>query len=147
MAFLPSENRFSGIRLDKSRPIGDYGKVNLFGIFSLWLSVIRSAEFFIAIGRASGPGEEIMSNVCEYCGKKTTFGIKYARRGAAKSKGGSGAKISGKSKRPFKPNLQNVRAEVEGRVKRIRVCTSCLSAGKVKKAARGQLKLRKALAS
>lgn len=88
-----------------------------------------------------------MANECEICGKKTTFGIKYARRGAAKAKGGSGAKISGKTGRTFKPNLQNVRADVNGNVKRIRVCTSCLSAGKVKKAARGQMKLRKALES
>ena len=74
-----------------------------------------------------------MSNECAVCGKKTTFGIKYARRGAAKAKGGSGAKISGKTGRAFKPNLQTVRAEVEGSVKRIRVCTSCLQAGKITK--------------
>ncbi len=87
-----------------------------------------------------------MSNECAICGKKTTFGIKYARRGAAKAKGGSGAKISGKTGRTFKPNLQNVRADMNGTVKQIRVCTSCLSAGKVKKAARGQMQLRKAIA-
>lgn len=86
-----------------------------------------------------------MANECVYCGKKTTFGVKYARRGAAKAKGGSGAKISGKTGRAFKPNLQNVRADVDGVVKRISVCTSCISAGKVKKAARGQMKLRKAM--
>lgn len=84
-----------------------------------------------------------MANECAICGKKVSFGIKYARRGAAKAKGGSGAKISGKTGRPFRPNLQNVRADVNGTVKRIRVCTCCISAGKVKKAARGQMKLRK----
>ncbi|MCC8190205.1 MAG: 50S ribosomal protein L28 [Planctomycetes bacterium] len=88
-----------------------------------------------------------MANECAVCGKKTTFGIKYARRGAAKAKGGSGAKISGKTGRAFKPNIQNVRADVNGTIKKIKVCTSCLSAGKVKKAARGQLKLRKSLES
>ncbi len=88
-----------------------------------------------------------MANECEVCGKRTTFGTKYARRGAAKAKGGSGAKISGKTGRTFKPNLQSVRAEVDGSVRRMRVCTSCLSAGKVRKAARGQMKLRKELAS
>lgn len=88
-----------------------------------------------------------MANECAVCGKKTTFGIKYARRGAAKAKGGSGAKISGKTGRSFKPNLQNVRADINGTVKQIKVCTSCLSAGKVKKAARGQMKLRKAMES
>ena len=88
-----------------------------------------------------------MANACAICGKKTTFGIKYARRGAAKAKGGSGAKISGKTGRTFKPNLQPVRADVNGSVRRIKVCTDCLSAGKVKKAARGQMKLRQALAN
>jgi len=87
-----------------------------------------------------------MSNECEFCGKKTTFGIKYARRGAAKAKGGSGAKISGKAGRTFKPNLQTVRAEVDGVIRKARTCTGCLSAGKVKKAARGQMALRRRLA-
>jgi large subunit ribosomal protein L28 len=75
-----------------------------------------------------------MANCCEVCGKKTTFGIKYARRGAAKKRGGSGAKISGKTNRTFKPNLQRLRAEVNGGVKRLTVCTSCIKAGKVCKA-------------
>ncbi len=88
-----------------------------------------------------------MANECAVCGKKTTFGIKYARRGAAKAKGGSGAKISGKTGRTYKPNLQNVSAVVDGSVKRIPDSTSCITAGKVKKAARGQMKIRKALES
>lgn len=75
-----------------------------------------------------------MANMCEVCGKKTTFGIKYARRGAAKKRGGSGAKISGKTHRRFEPNLQTVRAQVNGSAKRVTVCTSCIKAGKVKKA-------------
>ena len=83
-----------------------------------------------------------MPRECAYCGKKTGFGIKYARRGAAKAKGGSGAKISGKAGRLFKPNLQKVRADVDGTIRRVSACTDCLSAGKVKKAARGQVKLR-----
>ena len=78
-----------------------------------------------------------MSRECEICGKKTTFGVKYARRGAAKKKGGSGAKISGKTPRTFKANIQNVRAMVDGAPKQIKVCASCLQAGKVTKAPRG----------
>ena len=77
-----------------------------------------------------------MANVCECCGKKTTFGIKYARRGAPKKRGGSGAKISGKTNRTFRPNLQRVRALVEGSVKRITVCTGCISKGRIQKAPR-----------
>jgi len=86
-----------------------------------------------------------MANECACCGKKTTFGIHYARRGARKAKGGSGAKISGKIARTFKPNLQKIRADIDGSVQKIRVCTSCLSAGKVKKAVRGPMKVRKSL--
>lgn len=78
-----------------------------------------------------------MANSCSVCGKKTTFGIKYARRGAKKNKGGSGAKISGKTNRTFKPNLQNVRAWVNGGVKRVTACTSCIKAGKIQKARSG----------
>lgn len=56
-----------------------------------------------------------------------------ARRGLAKKKGGVGKKITGITKRRFKPNLQYVRALVDGKSKRIRVCTRCISAGKVVK--------------
>jgi len=82
-----------------------------------------------------------MPHVCEICGKGTTFGLKYARRGAARRSGGSGQKISGKTNRTFRPNLQRLRALIKGSVKRIKVCTSCIKAGKVKKAPRSPKKL------
>ncbi len=44
------------------------------------------------------------------------------------------------SKRRWNPNLQRVRAMVEGRVKMIDVCTRCLRSNKVTKAARGRHK-------
>ncbi len=75
-----------------------------------------------------------MSRVCELCGKKTEVGNQIERRGLAKWKGGVGRKITGKTKRTFKPNLQMVRAKIDGSVKRIKVCTRCISAGKVTKA-------------
>ena len=74
-----------------------------------------------------------MAAGCDICGKKADRGIKYVRRGLAKSKGGVGQRITGKTKRIRKPNLQKVRAVVQGRVKRIVVCTRCISAGKVVK--------------
>ncbi len=77
-----------------------------------------------------------MSRVCEICGKKTQFGNKVSRRGLPKYKGGIGLKTTGISRRKFKPNIQKVRAIVNGGVKRMKVCTSCLAAGKVKKALR-----------
>jgi len=42
------------------------------------------------------------------------------------------------TKRVWNPNLQRVRALVDGRVKNIDVCTRCLRSGKVQKAARGR---------
>ncbi len=75
-----------------------------------------------------------MSRVCELCGKRTEVGNQIERRGLAKWKGGVGRKITGKTKRKFKPNLQMVRAKINGSVKRIKVCTRCISAGKVVKA-------------
>lgn len=74
---------------------------------------------------------------CENCGKKTSFGIQYARRGAPKRRGGSGAKISGKTNRTFKPNLQRIRVEVNGGVKRMTICARCIKSGKIRKAPRG----------
>lgn len=41
------------------------------------------------------------------------------------------------TKRSFKPNIQNVRALVNGRAKQVAVCTRCLRGGKIEKAVRG----------
>ena len=72
---------------------------------------------------------------CEICGKGALAGNSIARRGMAKKKGGVGKKITGITRRRFYPNLQRVKARFpNGTVKRIRVCTSCLQAGKVMKA-------------
>ncbi len=38
------------------------------------------------------------------------------------------------SKRRFYVNLQRVRAKINGEVKRVWVCTSCLKAGKIERA-------------
>ena len=72
---------------------------------------------------------------CEICGKGALTGNSIARRGMAKKKGGVGKKITGITRRRFYPNLQRVKARFSnGMVKRIRVCASCLQAGKVTKA-------------
>jgi len=77
-----------------------------------------------------------MARACEICGKKTTVGNTYARRGLAKAKGGVGRKVTGKTKRKYHPNLQRVRALVKGSVTRLRVCTRCIKSGKLIKPAR-----------
>lgn len=76
-----------------------------------------------------------MSRVCELCGKHAHVGITYERRGLAKAKGGVGRRVTGKTKRKFRPNIQTVRANINGRVKRIKVCAQCIRAGKVTKVA------------
>ena len=75
-----------------------------------------------------------MSRVCEICGKRTQRGNKVERRGLAKRKGGVGRKITGCSKRTYKPNIQRVRALVNGGTARMRVCTACIRSGTVVKA-------------
>ena len=74
-----------------------------------------------------------MSRVCEICKKKTVSGGSIARRGLPKKKGGVGLNITGHSLRKFRPNLQKVRALVDGQVKRVRVCTRCIKSGRIKK--------------
>lgn len=50
-----------------------------------------------------------MSKICQVTGKKPSRGYKYAIRGIAKKKKGIGLKVTGKTKRRFKPNLQTKR--------------------------------------
>jgi large subunit ribosomal protein L28 len=78
-----------------------------------------------------------MSRACEICGKKTVFGNQITRRGKAKYLGGVGRKITGISRRQFKANIQKVRAVVDGEVRRLKVCTQCIRAGKLTKPAAG----------
>ena len=74
---------------------------------------------------------------CAICGKGALTGNTIARRGMAKKKGGVGKKITGITRRRFYPNLQKVKVCFpNGTVRRVRVCVSCLQAGKVKKAVR-----------
>jgi len=46
-----------------------------------------------------------MSRQCQLTGKKTSRGYTYSIRGIAKKKKGIGLKVTGKTKRRFKPNL------------------------------------------
>ena len=72
---------------------------------------------------------------CESCGRKPLVGNSIARRGLAKKTGGIGKKITGITRRRFFPNLQRVKVRFpNGTVRRIKVCTSCIQAGRVAKA-------------
>lgn len=76
-----------------------------------------------------------MPRVCPFTGKKTTAGRKYSHRGKAKYLGGVGRKVTGKTKRTFKPNLQKVRAVVDGKLVKIQVSTKAIRSGLVVKPA------------
>jgi len=74
-----------------------------------------------------------MSRVCPYTGKKTRAGRSISRRGKAKYLGGVGRKITSRTKRKFKPNMQRVRALVDGKVCRVYVSTKALRLGLITK--------------
>lgn len=74
-----------------------------------------------------------MSRVCPYTGKRTRTGNSIARRGKAKYLGGVGKNIAGVSRRKFKPNIQKVRAVVDGKVCRIRISAKAIRMGLVVK--------------
>lgn len=76
-----------------------------------------------------------MARACEICDKGPVFGRSIQRKGLAKKKGGIGQHITGVSKRKFKPNLQRVKANISGTIRFYNICTKCLKAGKVTKAA------------
>jgi len=62
-----------------------------------------------------------MAQRCDICGKGPSVGHKISH-------------AHNVSKRRWLPNLASLRAMVGGTVKRLRVCTRCLKAGKVVKA-------------
>lgn len=74
-----------------------------------------------------------MARQCPFTGKRTIVGRRYARRGKAKYLGGVGTKVTGKTKREFKPNIQKVRALIDGKVCRIRVSAKAIRMGYIVK--------------
>ncbi|MEM7784824.1 MAG: 50S ribosomal protein L28 [Planctomycetota bacterium] len=74
-----------------------------------------------------------MGKECFYLGKKASMGNRVETRGKAKRLGGVGTKVTGITRRKFKPNLQRVKAVVNGEVKRIWVSTQAIRMGLVQK--------------
>jgi large subunit ribosomal protein L28 len=65
----------------------------------------------------------IMAKRCEVCGKGPQFGNNVSH-------------ANNRTPRVFNPNLQSIRVRLpQGSNKRMRVCTSCIKAGKIAKAA------------
>jgi large subunit ribosomal protein L28 len=62
-----------------------------------------------------------MAQTCDICGKGVQFGQNVSH-------------AHNVTKRRWNVNLQSVRALVQGRPKRLRVCSRCLRSGRVQKA-------------
>jgi large subunit ribosomal protein L28 len=81
--------------------------------------------------------ETPMARICEICGKSAQLGNRIETRGKAKYLGGVGTKITGITRRRFKPNLQRVKvATPGGGAKTVRVCTQCIRSGAIRKKVR-----------
>ena len=62
-----------------------------------------------------------MSKVCNICGKGPQVGYNVSH-------------AHNRTKRRWLPNLQTIRANIDGIKKRIKVCTACIRTGRVVKA-------------
>ena len=74
-----------------------------------------------------------MSRVCQFTGRRTTTGRTYTHRGKAKYLGGVGTKVTGKTLRKFKPNIQKVRALIDGKIVRLKVSAKAIRMGLIVK--------------
>lgn len=71
-----------------------------------------------------------MSRVCAVTGRRTRIGNQVKRRGLAKKEGGVGRRVTGRSKRTFKPNLQPVRILTpDGSVVTLKLSTKVIKRG------------------
>ncbi len=74
-----------------------------------------------------------MARICELTGKGPIKGSHIWRSGKAKKKGGIGTHVTAITKRRFFPNLQRVKAVVDGEVRYIRVSASAIKKGLITK--------------
>jgi len=63
-----------------------------------------------------------MAKRCEVCGKGPVAGNNVSH-------------AHNTTRRRFLPNLHNVRAVFDGQTRKVKVCSTCLRSGKIKKAA------------
>lgn len=90
--------------------------------------------YFTQCANARRKAKCTMGMQCVVCGKKPLLGNQISRRGKAKYLGGVGRKITGITRRKFKPNLQSIQViDDQGTVKRCRVCVQCIRSGKVRR--------------
>jgi large subunit ribosomal protein L28 len=68
---------------------------------------------------------KIARNRCYVCDKGVAYGNNVSH-------------ANNRTRRTWKPNLQVARIVIDGKITKIKVCTRCMAAGKVKRAPRGQ---------
>lgn len=77
-------------------------------------------------------GVIVLSKRCDVCGKGPVVAMAVKRTGS-KLRSGKRRYITGKNKRRQLPNIHKIKAEFNGIIKRINVCTRCLTSSKVQK--------------
>jgi len=75
-----------------------------------------------------------MARICEITGRRPMKGSIIWRSGKAKKLGGIGTHVTAITKRKFMPNLQRVKALIDGEVRYVRVSTRALKKGLITKA-------------
>jgi len=75
-----------------------------------------------------------MARICELTGKRPIKGSIIWRSGKSKKSGGIGTHVTAITKRRFMPNLQRVKALINGEVRYVRVAASALKKGLITKA-------------
>jgi large subunit ribosomal protein L28 len=74
-----------------------------------------------------------MARICELTGKRPMKGSIIWRSGKPKKQGGIGTHITAITKRRFMPNLQRVKALIDGEVRYVRVSTAAIKKGLITK--------------
>jgi large subunit ribosomal protein L28 len=75
-----------------------------------------------------------MARICELTGKRPIKGSIIWRSGKSKKSGGNGTHVTAITKRRFMPNLQRVKAVINGEVRYVRVTANALKKGLIVKA-------------
>ena len=75
-----------------------------------------------------------MARICEITGKRPIKGSIIWRSGKSKKSGGIGTHVTAITKRRFMPNLQRVKALINGEVRYVRVAASAIKKGMIVKA-------------
>ena len=74
-----------------------------------------------------------MAKACAFTGRTVSFGNQKTHRGKAKYLGGVGTKVTGITARKFRPNIQKVRAVIDGQIVRVKVSAKAIRNGLIVK--------------